>query len=329
VRLFGQDAQLAAFREGLATGRMHHGWLLAGPIGVGKGSFARAAALRLLAEAAGPAIDAPWPETPADHRIARLWEAGSHPDVMVLERLYRDKTKDYARNITVDQVRSLSRLFATSATFSPWRVVVIDAADDMETPAANALLKLLEEPPVNTLFLLVSHAPARLLPTIRSRCRTLRFAPLNAADMAAALRSALPEAPASEIAELTAAGHGAPGHAMRFTGLDVTGLDRAMDALIRSGDPDNGERSALARALSGKPAQARYELFLERAPSRIAAEARTRRGPALAEAVALWEKARAVAGGAVRLSLDPQTTVFELAGLLAALGTHRASPTPR
>ncbi|HEY0269994.1 MAG TPA: AAA family ATPase [Sphingomonas sp.] len=324
MKLFGQDAPLAAFRAALAAGRMHHGWLLTGPLGVGKGSFARAVALRLLAEAAGPAIDLPWPETPLDHRIAKLWEAGSHPDVMVLERLYRDKTKDHARNITVDQVRSLSRLFATSPTFSPWRVVIIDAADDMERPAANALLKLLEEPPANTLFLLVSHAPARLLPTIRSRCRALRFAPLDDADMARALHAALPEASGSEIAELVAAGGGAPGHATRFAGLDVAGLDRAMDALVRSGDPDNGERSALARLLSGKPAQARYELFLERAPSRIAAEARARHGAALAEAVALWEKARALAGGAVRLSLDPQTTVFELAGMLAALGTHKA-----
>ena len=329
MRLFGQDAQLAAFREGLTTARMHHGWLLAGPAGVGKGSFARSAALRLLAETAGPAIDAPWPATPADHRIARLWDAGSHPDVMILERLYREKTKDFARNITIDQIRSLSRLFATSPTFSPWRVVIVDAADDMEPPAANAILKILEEPPANTLFFMVSHAPARLLPTIRSRCRRLRFAPLEGADMAAALRIALPEAPASEIADLADAGGGAPGHAVRFAGLDVGGLDRAMNALVRSGDPDNGERSALARALSGKAAQARYELFLERAPGRIAAEARTRRGPALAEAVALWEKARALAGGAVRLSLDPQTTVFELAGLLAALGTDKAPSASR
>jgi DNA polymerase-3 subunit delta' len=157
----------------------------------------------------------------------------------------------------------------------------------------------------------------------------LRFAPLGEAEMAATLREAMPEASETDLAGLIAAGGGAPGHAMRFAGLDVVGLDRAMDSLVRSGDPDNGERSALARALSGKPAQARYELFLERAPSRIAAEARNRRGPALAEAVALWEKARALAGGAVRLSLDPQTTVFELAGFLAALGTHKAPSAPR
>jgi DNA polymerase-3 subunit delta' len=329
VILHGQDAQIAAFTEARASGRMHHAWLLTGAHGVGKGSFARAAALRLLADEAGPRIDLPKLETPPDHRMTSLWNAGSHPDVMTLERLYREKTKDFARSITVDQVRGLSKLFETSATFSQWRVVIVDAADDMERAGANALLKLLEEPPANSLFLLVSHAPARLLPTIRSRCRTLRFGPLGDADMAAALRKALPEATDREITELTAAGEGSPGRAVGFAGLDVAALDKAMDGLVRSGDPDNGERSALARALALKAAQPRYELFLQRVPSRIAAEARVRRGEALADAVALWEKARALAGSAVRLSLDPQATVFELAGLLASLAPDRATARQR
>jgi DNA polymerase III subunit delta' len=205
-------------------------------------------------------------------------------------------------------------------------VVIVDAADDMERPGANALLKLLEEPPSNSLFLLVSHAPARLLPTIRSRCRVLRFNPLGEADMTAALRQALPDAKDREIAELVATGDGSPGRAVRFAGLDVAGLDSAMDAIVRSGDPDNGERVALARALALKAAQPRYEILLDRLPTRIAAEARGRQGQALADAVALWEKARALAGSAVRLSLDPQATVFELAGMLASLNRNVGQP---
>ncbi len=325
MTLYGHSEQIEAFLEARASGRMHHAWLLTGPQGVGKGSFARAAALRLLADAAGPLVEGMGLDVPADHRIARLWEAGSHPDVMLLERLYREKTKDYARSITVDQVRGLSRLFATAPSFSPWRVVIVDAADDMERSGANALLKLLEEPPANSLFLLVSHAPARLLPTIRSRCRVLRFGALGEPDMASALRQAVPNADDREIAELVSVGDGSPGRAVRFAGLDVAGLDRAMETIIRTGDFDNGERGALSRALALKAAQPRYEVFLERLPTRIAAEARGRQGQALADAVALWEKARALAGSAVRLSLDPQATVFELAGLLASLNTSRAS----
>lgn len=319
MTLYGHDAQVAAFVAAKASGRMHHAWLLTGPEGVGKGGFARAAALRVLADAAGPAVEGAGLGVPDEHRIARLWAAGSHPDVAILERSWREKSKDYARSVTVDQVRGLSRLFATAPSYSPWRTVIIDTADDLEREGANALLKLLEEPPANSLFFLVSHAPARLLPTIRSRCRTLRFAPLAAADMAQALRGALPDADEAEIAALAAAGEGSPGRAVGYAGLDVAALDRAMDA-IADGDPSFAERAALARALAPKAAQARYELFLDRLPSRIAAEARRRTGDALAQALAAWERARGIAGSAVRLSADPQATVYELAGLLASLG---------
>src|SRR5690606_19534895 len=116
-------------------------------------------------------------ETPDEHPVARLLAAGSHPDFRMLERLERP-TGGLARNISVDQVRSLGALLSVTPSMSPWRVIVIDSADDLETSAANALLKMLEEPPANTLFFLVSHAPGRLLPTIRSRCRRLDFARL-------------------------------------------------------------------------------------------------------------------------------------------------------
>lgn len=317
--LRGHDGVVAAFLDAAHSGRLHHAWLLAGPQGIGKARFAEAAALRLLAEGSGGPLDAPGLEVPADHATAKLIEAGSHPDFQRLERLYREKSGDQARNITIDQVRGLQRLFGTTPTFSTRRVVVIDAIDDLERGAANALLKSLEEPPPDSLFLLVSHAPGRLLPTIRSRCRLLRFAPLSDDVMTAALRDAMPEADAAEIAALVAVGEGSPGRALRFAGLDISGLDATMTRLIEEGDPTNAVRGALARSLAAKSAQARYEAFLERAPGRIATHARGLTGQRLAEALKIWEQARAIADGAVRLSLDPQTTVFEIAGLMARL----------
>ena len=314
--LHGHEAAIAAFRAGLDSGRLHHAWLLAGPRGIGKALFADKAALRVLA---GLPPAAPGLDVPDDHPAAHLAAAGCHPDLMRLERLVKDSGTELARSINVDQVRGLQRLFATTASMSPWRAVVIDAIDDLETGGANALLKNLEEPPPSTVFLLVSHAPERLLPTIRSRCRLLRFSPLEADAMTSALRSALPDADKEEIAALARIGEGAPGRAIAWRGLDVDELDRAMDALVREGDPVNARRSALAQSLALKSAQPRYEAFLARAPSRIAAEARRRRGPALAEALKLWERASDLAGGAQRLSLDPQSTAFELAGMLASL----------
>jgi DNA polymerase-3 subunit delta' len=323
TRLYGHDGAVAAFRAGLESGRLHHAWLLAGPRGVGKALFADKAALRVLADAAGPRAGLPGLDVPDDHPAARLIAAGSHPDLMRLERLVKESGTELARSISVDQVRSLQRLFATTPSMSPWRAVVIDSIDDLETAGANALLKNLEEPPPDTVFLLVSHAPERLLPTIRSRCRILRFAPLADDVMAPALGAALPDADTEEIAALTMVGKGAPGRAIAWRGLDVEGLDREMDALVREGDRFNARRSALAQSLALKSAQPRYEAFLARAPSRIATEAKARQGHALAEALKLWERANALAGSAQRLSLDAQTTVFELAGMLAELAPGR------
>jgi DNA polymerase-3 subunit delta' len=317
--LRGHDAAVATFRAGMGSGRLHHAWLLAGPKGIGKALFADKAALRVLADAAGAAVDAPGLDVPDDHPAARLVAAGSHPDLMRLERLARDGGAELARSINVDQVRGLQRLFATTPSMSAWRAVVIDAIDDLEPGGANALLKNLEEPPANTVFLLVSHAPERLLPTIRSRCRLLRLSPLADDVMASALAVALPDAEPEEIEVLVQIGEGAPGRAVAWRGLEVEALDRAIDALVAGGDPVNAGRAALAQSLALKAAQPRYEAFLARAPARIAAEARRRRGPALARALGLWERAFALAGSAQRLSLDPQSTVFELAGMLAAL----------
>ena len=319
TRLLGQHEQVANFRDALASGRLHHAWLLTGSQGVGKAGFALNAARRLLADAAGPAVDAPDLDVPEEHAVARYMAAGSHPDFRHLERLPRDASGELARSITVAQVRALQGLFATTPSLSERRVVLIDSIDDLERSAANALLKNLEEPPAGTLFLLVSHAPGRLLPTIRSRCRPLRFPPLEPVDMRAALSQAMPDADAAEIAALVALGAGAPGRALRFAGLDMAGLDEAMDTLIARGDPTNAIRANLAKRLSGKVAQARYEAFLERVPARIAGHARALAGESLARAVGLWERARGLSESAVRLSLDPQAVVFELAGLLAAL----------
>ena len=317
--LHGHDAAVAAFRAALDSGRLHHAWLLAGPEGVGKALFADKAASLMLAQGAGP-VAGEGLDLPDDHPTARLVAAGSHPDLMRLERLTREGGTELARSINVEQVRGLQRLFATTPSMSPRRAVVIDAVDDLERNAANALLKNLEEPPPDTLFMLVSHSPERLLPTIRSRCRLLRLSPLAPDAMTSALSGALPDADAEEIAALAQVGEGAPGLAIAWRGLDIAALDRDMDALARLGDPTNGRRSALAGSLAPKSAQGRYEAFLARAPSRIAAAAKERAGPARAEAIRLWERATSLAGSARRHSLDPTSVVFELAGLLAALG---------
>ncbi len=319
TKLVGHDDPVAALMDAAHDDRLHHAWLLTGPRGVGKALFADLAARRLLAEAAGPQFDLPGLCVPEGHPIAALVNAGSHPDLIRLERIRDEKTGERARNIAIDQVRGLQRLFSTTGGFSSRRIVIIDAIDDLERGAANALLKNLEEPPQGSIFLLVSHAPGRLLPTIRSRCRILRFQPLGDDVMRAVLQAELPDADDAEIGALLRAGEGAPGRALAFAGLGIAEMDAVIDRLINEGDPTNAARIKLARSLGIKSAQPRYEAFLERVPNRIADHARMLTGPALANAVQRWEEARILAGAAVPQSFDQQATVFALAGMLAAL----------
>ena len=325
--IVGNRAAQAAFRAALSGPSMHHAWLIAGPEGVGKASFAKAAAMRMLAESAGTRGLADGLDVPTGDRTRSLIEAGSHPDFRLLHRLPKDPEKpdqDIARSITIAQVRRLQPMFATVPSMGPARVVVIDAIDDLERAGANALLKNLEEPPSGTVFLLVSHAPGRLLPTIRSRCRLLRFDALNDDDVATAIRSARLEASDDEVKSLVRAADGSPGRGLRFAGLDIAGLDAAIDAIAADGDPANTRRVKLAKALGAKAAQPRYEAFLDRVPTIIARLARTRQGRTLTEALDAHARARDLSGAAIGLSLDAQATVFEMAGIVA--GLHASGP---
>ncbi len=312
--LYGNALAKQAFATAMAGGSLHHAWIFAGPEGIGKAQFATLAARRVLAGDGPDDFSIP----PGD-RTQQLIDAGSHPDLRVLQRLPRDEKKPdqgLARSITVHQVRALEPFLGVKPTYSDRRVVVIDSADDLERSGANALLKNLEEPPPGTVFLLISHAPGRLLPTIRSRCRMLRFEALSDSEMRAALDDA--GVASGEVDELVRVGQGSPAQALAMAGLDIAGLDKALTDLAK-GDPSNVLRSELARTLSLKAAQPRYEAFLERAPSFIAGVARTRTGEALRTALDAQEAARNLTASALGLSLDAQGTVFEMGGIVTRL----------
>jgi DNA polymerase-3 subunit delta' len=324
VSLYGQDKPVAAFRQALDSGALHHAWLLAGPRGVGKATFAGLAATRLLADAAGPPVRLPRLETPPEHPMARLMAAGSHPDFRRLKREPTDRGDSLRRSITVDQVRRLADLFAMAPSMSPWRAVVIDSIDDMERSAANALLKLLEEPPGRSVFFLVSHAPGRLLPTIRSRCRRLPFDRLDDNAMTSALTEVLPDTAAAERSRLAGLAYGSVGRALDLAELDLAPLEEEALAILRTGDRDNARRTKLAGSLALKAAAPRYLAFLELAPSLLAREASRRQGAERLRAIDAYERARDTAALAPRLSLDQAATVFQLGTILASVAGARS-----
>lgn len=317
--ILGQDKAVEQFASAWATRKLHHAWLLAGPRGVGKATFAHAAARRVLADAAGPLSGLPGVETSNEHPMVKLVEAGSHPDMRRLERLVNEKTGNLARNISVDQVRSLAELFDLSPAMSDWRVVVIDSVDELEPSGANALLKMLEEPPPNSIFFLVSHAPGRLLPTIRSRCRRLDFQSLGDDVMASILELQAPELSAVERKKIIPMAFGSAGRALAFAELGLAKLEDAAIAILRQGDPTNARRSELAIELGKRGAGDRYAAFLDLAPSLIAREARKLDGARRERALDAYAKARELAVVAPRVSLDPAATVFQIGGILASV----------
>lgn len=193
----GEQTLLNAFR----SGHMHHGWLIMGSDGIGKATLAyRAARYFLAAEGDRTGDGLTVTEgCAADRQITAL----SHPSLLVIRRNFDTKTKRFPTAITVDEVRRLKGFLARSAEQGSWRVVIVDKADELNLNAANALLKSLEEPPAQTVFFLVSTYPGRLLPTIRSRVRTLQLSALSDE----ALKSAVAQAFRHSSAEIS---HGPP-----------------------------------------------------------------------------------------------------------------------
>jgi len=267
-KLFGQHEPEAEMLEALGWNRLHHAWLLSGPPGVGKATFAWRAAKYLLATAPVDPDDMfggpPEPETldtDPDQSVLHRISAGSEARLLVLRRPWDTKGKRLKQDITVDEARKLRSFFGLSSPDGGRRVVIVDAADDMNVNASNALLKLLEEPPANAVFLLVNHQPARLLATIRSRCRVSRFKSLNTADLQAALTQATGDA--AMPPELTALAEGSVGRAIQLQQAQGPALYTQIVGIIASLPRlDRGLVLRLAGGLTGREAPARLDLIL-------------------------------------------------------------------
>ena len=267
LRLIGQDAAEQDFLEAYTSGRLHHAWLISGPAGVGKATLAWRIARFLLATPKddGGMFGAPPPpqtlDIDATHPVAHRMHALSEPRLFLLRRPWDEKAERLKQEITVDEVRRMKGFFALSTTDGGRRVVIVDAADEMNINAANALLKLLEEPPADTVMLLVTHQPAHLLPTIRSRCRALRCQTLGPAEMAEALHQAGLDAGANAEA-LAALSGGSVGTALRLITLE--GLRLYAEIVGIFAPPADRQRALkLAESAAGRSNAGRFALMLE------------------------------------------------------------------
>ena len=283
VQLIGQANAETGFLDAFNANRLHHAWLLTGPKGIGKATLAWRIARFLLTTPTddgdslfGDAPPAPTSlDTDPEHPVSRRMTALSEPRLYLLRRAWDDKADRLKTVISVDDVRGLKGFFSLSAADGGRRVVIVDAADEMNNAAANALLKVLEEPPDDSILILISHQPSSLLPTIRSRCRTLRLDPLEPKDMQTALshQAIADNIPAQTLSELAGGSLGEAirlinmGGAETYAGLialfsTLPGLDR--NALIK-----------LADSTTGRTAQPRLGLLLDLFDILLARLART------------------------------------------------------
>ena len=356
------DAERALF-DAFMSGRMQHAWLLTGPKGIGKATLAYRMARFVLhygTPEAARAAGASDLSVPLDSTAFNQIAAGSHPNLITVRRPWDEKTKKLKTVITVDEVRRIAHFFGlTASERGAWRVVVIDSADEMNANAANALLKALEEPPPNGLFLVLSHQPGRLLPTIRSRCRTLRMTPLGTEDIAAMIADAEREAearasnsrkkvtatPEAERMQLAYLSEGSLGRALSIAGSGGLALYRELASLLAQlPRPDIAALHAFADKAGKRGADDTYETMIELLTHwlqrLVRAGAGLDPGPDIVEGegaamrrlaaggspdrwVEVWEKISQITARGEALNTDRKLVILNVFSMLEAVANER------
>ncbi len=335
--LIGHEKAAEIFLNSFQSERLHHAWLLAGPKGIGKATLAFHLARFLLkfgapegdslfskdAEGARPDLASleMAPDDPIFVRVA----SGGEGNLKVIERGYNDKTKRRRTEIVVDDVRTLHDFFEMTASHRGWRIAIVDPADDMNRSAANALLKMLEEPPSKSILFLISHAKGRLVPTIRSRCQQLLLSPLSEGQVCEVLKQRLPDLQETEANQYAALAGGSPGLAIRLSVFDGKGLFDIIESLLQGNPLTTKETHDFAGALGLAQNEDRYFLFLEiltaRIAHRIKALAASRGSKTRLDCwLKLWDKVGRILTEGEGINLGRKQMLIVLLAELAAAG---------
>jgi DNA polymerase-3 subunit delta' len=321
--LFGHEEAERGLLGSYKGGRIPHAWLIGGPPGIGKATLAYRLARFVLAhpDPRLPAVqNATSLAVDAGNSAARRIAAQAQGDLLVLERVINDQTGKLYTVIRVDDVRRAVPFFGSTASEGGWRIAIVDAIDDLQREGANALLKILEEPPARTLLLLISHAPGRELPTIRSRCRRLLLRPLAAADVARAAAAATGRnAEAAEIREAATAADGSVARALGLLDGPALALrQRVLELFTQLPDPDPRALHALGDALGGNEPQT-LAAFMDMVNGWLSARLLGDMRPArqLAHTAEVWDKVNRAAREVETYNLERKPLVFAIFGLLA------------
>jgi DNA polymerase-3 subunit delta' len=325
MTLTGHDAAIAKAARAIRSGRTPQGWLITGAPGVGKATVAFRIARYLLrygATSEGPEDLS----LAANDPVAQQISAGGHPGLLVLQRAVNEKTGKLMTVLGVDEIRKLAGFFGMTSGAGGWRVAIVDTADDMNDAAANALLKALEEPPARAMLMLLSNAPGRLLPTIRSRCQRLDLRPLAEVDVLKELRNRLPDMDESERVTLAKLSGGSIGAALTLASDDGLALAKDADRLLDgAASPDIAAALALADRLARvTDGTDRFGAFLiDALTNRIRARA-MEGGANLHRWTALLENLTRSFVRTDALHLDPRQTILSASRALGTMARGRA-----
>jgi len=322
VALYGHAEAERALLDAYKSARIPHAWLIGGPPGIGKATLAYRLARFVFAhpDAHAAAVQqAPTLAVAAEHPVARRIAAQAQGDLLVLERVLNEQTGKLYTVIRVDDVRKAVPFFGSTAGGGGWRIAIVDAVDDLQREGANALLKVLEEPPPRALLLLISHAPGRELPTIRSRCRRLLLRPLAEADVACAVAAASGrDASEPAVKEAAAAAEGSVARAVAL--LDGTALalrQRVLDLFTQLPEPDPRALHALGDALGGSEPKT-LAAFMDLVNGWLSARLAGGQAAAqMARTAEVWEKVNRAARDVEIYNLERKPLVFAVFGLLA------------
>ncbi|WP_305988105.1 DNA polymerase III subunit delta' [Roseibium sp. MMSF_3544] len=319
-RLVGHRATETALLEAYRSERLHHAWILGGPKGIGKATLAFRFAQFVIAhpDRFGPEVATAQDLSVAeDHPVKRQVKAGGHPNILHLRRPWDEKLKRFKTDLPVDEVRRTVSFFGTTASAKAWRICIVDAADDMNQNSANALLKILEEPPERCLFLVLSHAPGRLLPTIRSRCRRLDMAPLAAAEIAEGLNELAGGSASSQddLAEIAQTADGSLRSAITLLSGDGLQIAKGLKQLAdSSANLDLAAVHALADLISARGQTDNWESFQHVLENWLHERMRQELKSGVRDAyrrVEHWETVRKAINDADALNLDRKQVVLD------------------
>ncbi len=330
--LIGHSAAEAELLSAYRDGRFAHAWLIGGAEGVGKATLAWRLARFVLAnpdpnarsvrEAAGLHVD-------PKHQAARFLSALAHPDFSLMRREWKASAKRLGADIAVEDVREALRIFHLAPALGGWRVSIVDCAEDLNRSSANALLKMVEEPPQHSLFLIVSHRPGQVMPTIRSRCRRLSLDPLSESDIAsviASLGAPWSDAEPAAIAAAARRANGSVREALARLAPESEGIGALIDSTIAGlPRPDPRAVARLAEALGGRAANEAYQAFHRQLYDWLAGHAfRTVSSIARAEEMAaLWSRVRVAARETETLNLDRKLHVLAIFAEIASSARRR------